>query len=239
MRFGIIGLFILTVIAGLIWQAPARLVFDGLQGSGVQAGLVQGTVWDAQAHRVRLGALTVAELNAHMQPAGLLSGAGVFDVRVQDPRVQLEGQVRATASQLAIQDLQGAVQFSAFPQLSGLPLPAQSGVFLDGVSVRLDQAGACVSAEGAGMTALLSDMGTRYGLDLPLVDLEAYCAGADLGFTLSGQSQALSVEGFVTVNTSALRYRVEARSTVSDVIGVLVALGFENEGDVWIAESAF
>ena len=89
------------------------------------------------------------------------------------------------------------------------------------------------------MTSLVADLGERYGVDLPLLDLQAYCAGSDIGFNLSGQSEALGLEGFFTLNAQAPRYRIEARTSEADVVSVLVALGFEADGELWVAESGF
>lgn len=239
MRAVLGGVFALTVVLGLVIHAPARLVLDSLGTIGVQAGLVQGTVWHATAQRVRLGALTVSEIEARMQATGLLSGAGVFDVRVNDPSVQVEGRVTARSGGLVLEALEGVVQLSAVPELAALPIPSDSGVFLDGITVHLDAEGACVSAEGSAMTSLVSDLGDRYGVELPLLDLQAYCAGADIGFNLSGRSQALTLDGFISLNRQSPRYRVQAQTSVAEVISVLVALGFEADGNVWVAESAY
>ncbi|HBU61417.1 MAG TPA: hypothetical protein DEB67_03215, partial [Oceanicaulis sp.] len=62
MRLILILGFVLALVAGLAVTAPTRLVYDALAPSGVEAGLVQGSVWRGQALRVRLGGRVVQKV---------------------------------------------------------------------------------------------------------------------------------------------------------------------------------
>ena len=237
MRLVLILGFVLALVAGLVMTAPARIIFDALASTGVEAGQVQGSVWRGQALRVRVGGQVLQQVETALEPASLLSGRPAVAMTVEDPQVQLTARVRAGGESIRIEDAQGIVALGVLPQLAGLPVPADSIVRLDGVSVILDRAGRCVSAEGAGMSPALADAGARYDVDLPILDMTVYCAGDTLALNLSGQSPVVDLEGVIRLDAQAASYQIAATPHDPESGRVLSLLGFRAEGARWIADS--
>ena len=237
MRLILILGFVLALVAGLAVTAPTRLVYDALAPSGVEAGLVQGSVWRGQALRVRLGGRVVQQVETGLEPASLLALSPAMSMRVTDPEIQIDARLRAAGDAIRIEEAQGLVSVRALPLLAGLPTPADSFARLDGVSVSLDQAGRCISAEGAVMSPALADAGARYAVALPILDMSVFCAGDVLALNLSGQSPAVDLEGVIRLDAQAPSYRIVATPHDPEGGRVLSLMGFRADGARWIADS--
>lgn len=233
-------LFVIALIAGLVISAPARLVYSALLSSGVQAGLVQGTIWNGQALRVRRGDVELQRVETALDPGSLLSGRMRVQTEIIDPRVQARAVIGVSSNGIDIRDAQGAVALSAWPGLAALPAFALAGdavVQLDGVSVSLDHEGRCLSAEGAMMSAALADLGERYDLDLPIVDMTLSCEGEQVALSLTGAGPTLDLAGRIVLSTPQPSYRLRATPHDPAAGPVLSLLGFQAEGADWVAES--
>ena len=237
MGWGLGMVFIVTLMTGAIAAAPARLVFDGMGGAGIQAGLVHGTIWQAKAFRLHMGGLVLSEVDAQLDPAHLLRGAAGFDVSVTDPNAQLTAQVIARADGIEFRDVEGVIRLAALPSFAGFSAPAHSFVRLDGVSITLNRRGECLSAHGAGASPILVDIGQAYQAQLPSVSLQASCAGRYLAFEVNGEGQDLTLEGLIRLEPDAPTFRLIATPHRSEVMAALSYLGFSPDGDQWIADS--
>lgn len=236
MRWVLIVIFVLALAVGLVMGAPARLAFDALAPSGVQAGLVQGSVWRGQALRVRRGDVEVQSVDMALKPASLLALRPTVAVRVEDPAIALTAQLQTRAETVRIEDARGVVSATLLPGLAELPIPADSVARIDGVDLELDRNGRCIEAQGAIMSPALADAGARHGVDLPLLDISLSCAGEALALTLSGQSAALTLDGVIRIEGAASSYRLVATPHDPESGPVLSLLGFRAEGAQWIAE---
>lgn len=233
-------LFVIALIAGLVMSAPARLVYDALVPSGVHAGLVQGNVWNGQALRVRVGDLELQRVQTALDPGALLSGRMRVQTEIMDPRVQGRAVIGVGSNRIDIADAQGVVALSAWPGLAAIPaftLAGDAVVQLDGVSVSLDHEGRCLSAEGAMMSPALADLGVRYDVDLPIVDMVLSCAGEQVALSLTGSGPTLDLDGRIVLSAPQPSYRLRATPHDPAVGPVLSLLGFQAEGADWVAES--
>jgi hypothetical protein len=240
MRVILSVLFVIALIAGLMMFAPARLVYDALFPSGVQAGLVQGTVWTGHALRVRRGDLELQRVQTALEPGSLLSGRMRVQTEILDPRVQLRAVIGVGSNRIDVQDAEGVVALSAWPGLAAIPALSLAGdavVQLDGVDVSLDQDGRCLSAEGAMMSPALADLGVRYDVDLPIVDMMLSCAGEQVALTLTGTGPTLDLDGRIVLSAPQPSYRLRATAHDPSAGQVLSLLGFQAQGADWVAES--
>ena len=240
MRVLLSVLFVLVFLAGLVIFAPARLVYDALGPVGVQSGLVQGTVWDGQALRVRRGNFEVRQVDTALVPFSLLSGRMRVDAEITDPAIQVRAMVSVGSDQIDIHQAHGVVTLSALSSLSMMStglFPLDASLQLEGVSVTLDHEGRCLSAEGAMMSPALADLGARYDVDLPIVDMTVRCDGDALALALTGAGPVLDLEGVVLLEEGRSSYRIRATPHDPEASQVLSLLGFRADGADWVAES--
>ena len=237
MRGMLILVFVLALLIGLVLGAPARLAFDALAPTGVQAGLVQGSVWRGQALRVSRGDIALQAVDMALEPASVLTLQPAMAVSVEDPAVRLTARLQARGEALRIEDINGIVSAAAFPNPAGLPIPPDSMIELSDVSVTLDRDGRCIEANGALMSPALADAGARYGMALPIVDMALSCEASALTLTLSGESPTLRLDGFVRLQGPRPAYRIVATPDDPDGGPVLSLLGFRAEGDRWVLDN--
>lgn len=218
-------LFAGFAIAGL----PARLVFNLAAGpAGLQAGMVQGTVWDATILRLDAGGGSVAETRARMRPGGLLTGVARFDVSVRDATLRGDGVLSLTPGGAVLETATGVMALSRLPLSAALP-PGQS-VQVDITRLAVDRDGRCLEAEGALRTAALAAAGDSFGADLPVLEGVFLCAGDRVAVQVDGANERLSLSGRIRLEPSGPVWRVQARTTDRDVIAALSLLGFEQDG---------
>lgn len=211
----------------LIAATPARLVYDlALRPAGIEVGLVHGRVWDARLGCIRAGDLTIADARAQLAPASLLTGGARFDVRLADPALRADGVAVLRPGGARLQDVSGVVRLDqVMPELA-IVAPDEVLQF-DIETLVLDGAGRCEAASGHALTPALIALGERYEVDLPVLRFDLLCAGERVGADLSGASDAVSLSGRLRFGEQGLEGRVEARSTVNNVIAALSFAGFD------------
>jgi len=228
-----VAAFLVFAVASM----PARVVFDAVAGpAGVSAGLVQGTVWDARLLRLSAGGAPVAELDARLRPAGLLSGAARFDVTVRDPGVRGSGVLALSPGAAAVESGSGVIALSRLP--SPIPAPPGASVQVEIDRLAVDGQGRCVEAEGRVTSAALTEAGEGLGVALPLVSGAFLCAGEHVGLQLEGASQAVVLSGLIRFEPAGPVWRIEARSDDRDVVAALSLSGFVQDGpNVFVLDS--
>ncbi|MGX6646600.1 type II secretion system protein N [Maricaulaceae bacterium MS644] len=233
--YALLGLaaFIGFAVAG----APARLVYDvAARPAGIEAGMVTGTVWNASARRVRAGGLALSHVEARLRPAPLLTGRAVFDVSVADPALRGAGRVTLSGGGARFEDAAGVVALDAISALAAADLPAGESARVEIERLVLDGAGACLEAEGRVTSAALVSVGERYGAQLPMLTGDLTCDGETVALLVSGRSDALVLSGRVRLPTAGPRWRIEARTAERDIIAALSLMGFDQQGEGFIAE---
>jgi hypothetical protein len=211
----------------LIAATPARLVYDlALRPAGIEAGLVHGRIWDARVSRIRLGDLTIANARAQLEPASLLTGGARFNFSLADPALRAEGVAVLRAGGARLQDVSGVIRLDQIMPELAIVAPDEVLQF-DVETLALDGDGRCEAASGQALTPALIALGERYGVDLPVLRFDLLCAGDWVGADLSGASEAVSVSGRLRFGEQGLEGRIEARSTVNNVIAALSFAGFD------------
>lgn len=230
---GLIGFAILAIAA-----LPARMIFDmAAAPSGARAGLVQGTVWDAQVLRLNVGGAPIAQIRAALRPASLLGGAARFEVAVRDDSLRGEGEVILSPGGAAIEAATGVIGLSRFALAAGLPPGQSARVEIDRIAV--DRQGRCLEAQGRVTTAALVAAGDSFDAVLPMLSGAFFCAGDQLAVQLDGATEALSLSGRLRFEPAAPAWRIEARTADRDVVAALSVLGFVQEGaGLFVLDSA-
>ena len=208
---------------------PARLVFDAAaNASGVRAGLVQGSVWDAWILRLSAGGPPIAETRAALRPASLLTGAARFDVSLRDDTLRGDGVLVLQPGGAALEQARGGAALSRFPFLAALP-PDQS-VQLDINRLAVDSRGRCRQADGTVSTAALAAAGETFGAALPVLEGGFLCAGEAIAVQLDGRTDAMEVSGRIRFDPGGPAWRVTARTSDRDVVAALSLIGFVQTG---------
>lgn len=224
----LLGLGLVVFAALAVAALPARVVFDiAAQPSGARAGLVQGTVWDAQILRLGAGGLPIAEIRAALRPASLLGAAARFDVTVRDPGLRGGGQVVLTGGGAAIEAADAVIALSRFPLAASLPPGQSARVEIDRIAV--DRQGRCLEAQGRVTTAALAAAGESFGTALPVLNGNFFCADDLLALQLDGESDRLALSGRLRFEPAGPAWRIEARTADREVVAALSLLGFVQE----------
>ncbi|CAN0297180.1 unnamed protein product, partial [Chrysoparadoxa australica] len=184
----VIGLILF--VGFLIAAMPARLIFDlALKPAGVEAGLVQGRVWDAQLLRIQSGRLSIGEARASLAPASLMTLSPRFDVTLSDPALRGDGIVTFGAGGARVEDARGVVRLDqVMPELAALGGDEVIQLSVD--TLALDADGRCEAASGQATTAALIGLGERYEINLLILRFDLLCAGDRVGAAVSVQSDA-------------------------------------------------
>lgn len=223
------------ILAGILFVSfalaalPARLVFDAAAGpSGVRAGLVQGTVWDARILRLSAGGPPVAETRAALRPASVLTGAARFDVSVRDATVRGDAVLALSPAGAALEQARGAAALSRFPLAAALP-DGQSVQF-DITRLAVDTKGRCLQADGTVRTGALAAAGDALGAQLPVLEGGLLCVGESIAVQLDGRSEAIEVSGRIRFEPAGPSWRVTARTSDREVVAALSLIGFVQTG---------
>lgn len=221
------GLIVLVLVIALVVLLPLRIVFDlaGLGTRGVSARSIEGSIWSGTIRDLRLGRLSLGDLDAALSPAGLLAGETVLamrratDVPGQAP---LAFDLAKSGQSIAMRDATGEI---ATADLFA-PLPLRS-VTLDGVNIAFD-ATRCSAASGAvrvNIEQSLFGISLQRGLSGTL-----RCDGNDLLIPLKGQS---GLEQMDIRITGAGRYTADFRlgGLAGGAGAALSVLGFRQQGD--------
>ena len=218
---------LILFIAFLVAAMPARLIFDlALKPAGVEAGLVQGRVWDAQILRIRSGQLSIDEARASLAPASLMTLSPRFDVTLSDPALRGDGVVTFGAGGIRVEDARGVVRLDqVMPQLAALGGDEVIQLNLD--TLAMDADGRCDAASGQATTPALVSLGERYEIDLPVLRFDLLCAGDRVGADVSGRSDAVEISGRLQFTDEGPEGGIEAQTSVTNVIAALSFMGFE------------
>ncbi|MCG6119290.1 MAG: type II secretion system protein N [Blastomonas sp.] len=221
------GLIVVVLVMALLVLLPLRIVFDmsALGSRGVSARSVEGSVWSGTIRDLRLGRLSLGDMDASLSPAALLGGETVLamtraaDVPGQPP---LAFDLARSGNSIAMRNASGDI---ATADLFA-PLPLRS-VTLDGATIAF--AGRrCSDASGAVRVNIEQSL---FGITLQRgLSGTLRCDGDDLLIPLRGQS---GLEQMDIRITGAGRYTADF--TLGGLAGgagaALSALGFRQQGD--------
>lgn len=233
------GLGLAAFIGFSLALTPARLAFD-LAGrpAGVEAGLVTGTVWDADLRRVRAGGMAIEAIEAKLAPLPLLTGRAVIDFTVADSALRGSGRLIVKPDERVLEAASGVLGLDSAPALSAADLPAGQSARIEIERLVLSPSGACREARGRVTSAALVAAGRRYDAELPALNAALACAGDAVALNFSGAAQALELSGQIRLSPTGPQWRIMAETADRDMIAALSLMGFSQEGDRFIAESA-
>jgi general secretion pathway protein N len=221
------GLIALVLIAALLVLLPLRIVFDmsGLGSRGVSARAVEGSVWSGTIRDLRLGRLSLGDMDAGLSAGGLLRGETVLAMsRAADAPGQppLAFDLARSGNSIAMRGASGDI---ATADLFA-PLPLRS-VTLDGANIAF--AGRrCSDASGAVRVNIEQSL---FGITLQRgLSGTLRCDGDDLLIPLRGQS---GLEQMDIRITGAGRYTADFKlgGLAGGADAALSALGFRQQGD--------
>lgn len=105
----VLALFAIT----LMIRFPARWV-AGLLPGDVECTAATGTIWNGQCANLRAGTWQLADIGWQLQPARLLRGAVVADLRSADPRASGRVQLSLRSGQvMELRDVKAQVQLAS------------------------------------------------------------------------------------------------------------------------------
>lgn len=221
------GLIALVLVAALLVLLPLRIVFDmsGMGSRGVSARSVEGSVWSGTIRDLRLGRLSLGDMDAGLSAGGLLRGETVLamtradDVPGQPP---LAFDLARSGDSIAMRNASGDI---ATADLFA-PLPLRS-VTLDGANIAF--AGRrCSAASGAVRVNIEQSL---FGITLQRgLSGTLRCDGDDLLIPLRGQS---GLEQMDIRITGAGRYTADFKlgGLAGGAGTALSVLGFRQQGD--------
>lgn len=221
------GLIALVLVVALLVLLPLRIVFDmsGLGNRGVSARTIEGSVWSGTIRDLRLGRLSLGDMDASLSPAALLGGETVLamtrasDLPGQPP---LAFDLARSGDSIAMRNASGDI---ATADLFA-PLPLRS-VTLDGANIAF-VGRRCSTASGAVRVNIEQSL---FGITLQRgLSGTLRCDGGDLLIPLRGQS---GLEQMDIRITGAGRYTADF--TLGGLAGgtgaALSVLGFRQQGD--------
>lgn len=221
------ALIALVLIFALIVLLPLRIVFDmaGLGARGVSARAVEGSIWSGTVRDLKIGKLSLGDLDTALSPSGLFGGELVLGMtRATDTPGQppLAFKLAKSGESIAMRDASGEI---ATADLFA-PLPLRS-VSLDGVNVAF-AGSTCSAASGAVRVNIEQSL---FGLTLQRgLSGNLRCDGADLLVPLKGQSGLEQLDVRIKGNG---RYSADFRlgGLPASAGPALSALGFRQQGD--------
>lgn len=220
-------LIALALLLALIVLLPLRVVFDmaGLGSRGVSARAVEGSIWSGTVRDLKIGKLSLGDLDAGLSPLSLLGGEMVLDMtRAEDIPGQppLAFKLARSGDSIAMREAVGEI---ATADLFA-PLPLRS-VTLDGVDIAF-AGSACAAASGAVRVNIEQSL---FGVTLQRgLSGNLRCDGADLLVPLKGQSGLEQLDIRIRGNG---RYAADFRlgGLAASAGPALSALGFRQQGD--------
>jgi general secretion pathway protein N len=221
------GLIALVLLAALLLLLPLRIAFDmsGLGSRGVSARSVEGSIWSGTVRDLRIGRLSLGDMDASLSPLALLGGETVLAMaRAGDTPGQppLAFDLARSGDSIAMRNASGDI---ATADLFA-PLPLRS-VTLDGANIAF--AGrTCSAASGAvrvNIEQSLFGISLQRGLSGTL-----RCDGGDLLIPLKGQS---GLEQMDIRITGQGRYTADFKlgGLAGGAGAALSVLGFRQQGD--------
>lgn len=220
----LIGLTLAVLLALFL---PLRIVFDasGLASRGVSARSIEGSVWSGTIRDLRLGRLSLGDMDARLSPLALLNGEIVLGMTragdSADP-TPLAFDLGSSGTMLTLRNATGEVPASDLLA----PLPVRS-VALDGVTIGFDGK-ACSQSSGAVRVNIEQSL---FGITLQRgLSGTLRCDGTELLLPLKGQSGLEQMDIRITGDGRyAADFRLDGLS--SGMGAALGALGFRPQGD--------
>jgi general secretion pathway protein N len=215
-------LIALALVTALLVLLPLRIVFDmgGLGARGVSARTIEGSVWSGTVRNLRLGRLTLGDMDAGLSPIGLLGGEMVLAMeRAADaPEAPpLSFDLAKSGDSIAMRDATGEIAtsdlFAPLPLRSvaledvnvafvGRTCSAASGAVrvnieqsLFGISLQRGLSGTLRCDKGDLLVPLKGQSGLEQ-MDIRITGQGRYTADFKLGGLAGGAGAALSVLGF-------------------------------------------
>lgn len=225
------GIFMITLVASL----PARLIFNLAAPDGIQADIVSGTAWSMQIRRLSIADQTISHGRLTVSPFSLLHGSLKTRVKLTDRDVDVDGQLQLSPGSIRLTEANLIIPPSRIRPLQSSPVPLTSPIQVQ-IDNLLMRQGQCLEANGQVTTRILADQGERWGLALPVLIGELVCLDDSPVINLSGESDLLSVTGFVRLDLDRYRWSAVAQTQDRDVMAVLLAMDFEQSGERWRLE---
>jgi general secretion pathway protein N len=220
-------LIALALVAALLVFLPLRIVFDmaGLGARGVSARAVEGSIWSGTVRDLRIGKLSLGDLDAGLSPLGLLGGELVLDMtRAADAAGQPPLAFKLARSGDSIAMRNGLGEIATADLFAPLPLRSIS---LDGVDIAFAGRN-CAAASGAVRVNIEQSL---FGLTLQRgLSGNLRCDGNALLVPLKGQSGLEQMDIRISGNG---RYAADFRlgGLAASAAPALSALGFRQQGD--------
>ncbi|WP_026091151.1 type II secretion system protein N [Blastomonas sp. AAP53] len=217
----------LALVVALLALLPLRIVFDmaGLGSGGVSARSVEGSIWSGTIRDLRIGKLSLGDMDAGLAPGGVLRGElALAMTRAADTPGQppLSFDLARSGDSIAMRNASGDI---ATADLFA-PLPLRS-VSLDGVDIAFTGQ-RCAQASGvvrANIEQSLFGLTLQRGLSGNL-----RCDDGDLLVPLKGQS---GLEQMDVRIAGTGRYTADFRlgGLAASTGTALSALGFRQQGE--------
>lgn len=223
-KLGLLGAFVL----GLVAFFPLRLAIGlfGLEGQGVSARAVQGSLWYGRIDQLMVGDVSVGTVHAGLSPIQLLVGRARLDLgRKAGLPDDIEGALTVGFGRIGLDDVTGNIPVGA--ALAPLPI---SGITFTDMSAYFS-GGACGHAEGRVKAAIAGELP---GLNLSQgLSGDVRCDGSSILLPLVSQSGLEKLNLRIKADG---HYTAEMRVTSSDpALGQgLGAMGFQQAGDGYI-----
>ncbi len=220
--FGRRVLVLVTILMTLVLLFPLRLAITvlGLDGQGMTARQVSGSVWDGRIDELSASGVPLGSVDAALSPLHLLTGQARIAVSrsagaaTQGP---LNGAVLVSRNTLGIAGVDAAIPLAA--ALAPLPVGALAA---QGLSVRFEE-DACAAASGS-VRATLS--GSFAGVALAQgLNGTAVCDGRYLRLPLASQSGHERLDLRIAISGDYVA-DLTAVEPAADQVPVLAALGF-------------
>lgn len=221
------ALVLLLLVAALLVLLPLRIVFDmsGLGERGISARSIEGSIWSGTVRDLRLGRLSLGDMDAGLSPAALLGGEiALAMTRATDAPGQppLAFTLARSGESFAMRDATGEIGTADL----FAPLPLRS-VALDGAQIAFAD-GRCSDASGAVRVNIEQNL---FGITLQRgLSGSIRCDAGDLLIPLKGQS---GLEQMDIRITGSGRYSADFRlgGLAGGAGAALAALGFRQQGE--------
>lgn len=224
-------LFLVTLVTFL----PARLLFNLAAPNTIQADIVSGTAWSMRLKRLNIADQRISTGHITVSPLALLSGSIHARLALTDRQTDLTGLLKLSPGTIRVSELTMILPPERLPPLQASRIPLSSPILAE-IDTLVIRQGQCLEAQGQIITRVLTEQGDQLGLSLPVLTGDLTCTDTRPVITLSGQTDLLSVSGFVSLGSTGYRWSAVAQTQNRDVMAVLLALEFEQSGSAWRLE---
>lgn len=235
--FGIILLFVIGLIGGLIWQVPMSFALrqSGIVSTGVSWTQARGTIWQGQVTDISVQQRKIGALELNLLPGSLLAGALAYDARWVGPMGQGVGNISVSTNRYSARNVSLAVSLSEIPDLVEELKQAEATFRMSQADVSWQRFDGCVEARGSLQTDVVRLVGHQLQKDWPDLTGDLSCADGKLVANLSGESalgERFDVE-FTMATSEPVRYRANISGVSPDVENALALYGFKFENGAY------